>query len=232
MADNGLVLLGGPGGLTATSVTANGNPAGGTIVWTAGPGLQISGANSPNASVAGTAPSASGGDTYVSVQYTLNGQSATATFPFTVLNPTEFTAVNYPGGNTNNATVPYNNGTYSGYITTMIYYLYDQFSPPNPIALPGITNSELLTTMSNPSQASFDPPDGQPKVGSSDANGQMPDSLNVSLPIAEYPGGIPENFTASRSQAWTVNGFGFAPAQVQSYSSTSATVQTQTLSRQ
>jgi len=88
MAGNGLVVMGGPGGLASTAITAVGNPSGGSVTWTAGPHLQLSGLNSANASVSGTAASSSPGDTYVSVNYVVNGQSASASLRFTVLVPT------------------------------------------------------------------------------------------------------------------------------------------------
>lgn len=225
MAGNGLVLLGGPGGLTTTAITANGNPAGGTVVWTPGPRLQVNGINSLNASVSGTAASTSAGDTYVSVQYTVNGQSATATFLFTVLDPTIFRPSTF-GGSQN--TVPYQSGDNYGYQTTVSYYLYDQSGTQ--ISLPGITNSELLTTTSNPYGVIFDPPDNQARAGGAgnDITGRMPDYLTV---VAPAPG-LPPGFTASRIQSWTVNGYSFAPTQEQDYSSTYATVTTQTFSRQ
>ena len=225
MAGNGLVVLGGPGGLTTTSITAQGSPAGGSVTWTAGPKLEINGINSANASVTGTAPSTQGGDTYVSVRYVVGSQSAESSVRFTVLDPRTFVAVNYPGGA--ESTVPYSYGNYSGYITTMSYYVDDQLAPPNHIVLPGMTNLETLTTLSNPFGASFDPPDNQPKAGSSDLNGQMTDLLS-----AYGPGGLPQGFTASRLQSWTVNGFNFGPAQRQNFTSTFATVTRRTLSRQ
>src|SRR6185312_1533378 len=92
MAGNGLILLGGPGGISSTAITANGSPSGGTVVWNSGPRIQISGINSINASASGTGASSSGGDTYVGLTYTVNGQSRQASTPFTVLNLTLFNA--------------------------------------------------------------------------------------------------------------------------------------------
>jgi hypothetical protein len=75
----------------------------------------------------------------------------------------------------------------------------------------------------------FDPPDGTPKAGGSgnDLSGGMLDYLTV---VAV--GGLSQGFTASRSQAWTVNGFGFTPNQMQNYNSSYATVATATFNRQ
>jgi len=224
---NGLVLLGGPGGLTTTAITATGSPAGGTVTWSAGPRLQINGVNSANASVSGTAQSASAGDTWISVLYQANNQSASASVRFTVLNPTTFQAASPYGGAGN--TQPFTQaGQVVGYITSVSYYAYDQMGAQ--ISLPGITDSETLTTVSNPYGATFSPPDGQPQAGGSgnDNTGRMVDSLSAYL----LPGGLPANFTASRNQSWTVNGFAFKPAQVQTYGLTSATVTSQVFSRQ
>jgi hypothetical protein len=226
MAGNGLVLMGGPGGLTTTAITAVGSPSGGTYTWTAGPGLQISGANSANTSVSGTAPSTSGGDTNVSVQYTLNGQSATATFPFTVLNPTAFQAAQL--GGPAHAT-PYNSGGQTGYMEEAIYYVMDQMSPPNTIALPGIPATEVLTTTSNPFNVNgFSPPDNTPRTGTSNnVDGSVYDDLWLLV-----EGNMSPNFAATRSQSWTVNGYATSPNQVQVYGPTFATAQVQSLSIQ
>ena len=223
MAGNGLVLLGGPGGLTTTTVTATGSPAGGTVAWSAGPRLQVNPANSANANVTGTSPSTAGGDTSVSVQYTVNGQTALAGVGFTVENPTLF-QVSGPLGGPESTTVI--NGAESGYQTTITYYVLDQMDPPNPIPLPGIPATETLSTLSAPQGVTFDPPDGQPKTDVSNGIGQIWDQL-----YATEPGGLPPNFGASRSQNWTVNGFGFG-GQTQTYYLTYAMVQNQSLSRQ
>jgi hypothetical protein len=222
-AGNGLVLMGGPGGLTTTAITAVGQPGGGAVTWTAGPNLQVNGVNSANASVSGTAPSTSAGDTWISVQYVVQGGSAAASVRFTVLNPMSYQAANYPGGS------QFTTGNSSGYITIINYFAYDQMSPPNPIQLPGVTNSELLQTVSNPFNAEFVPPDGTPHASGSGNNwtGVMPDQLYVIL-----PGGLPPGFSASRNQSWTVNGYAFTPLQGQNYNSAHGTVTTQTFSRQ
>jgi hypothetical protein len=223
-AGNGLVLLAGPGGLSTTAITAVGNPGGGTVAWTAGPNLTVNGVNSANASVSGTAASTSGGDTYISVSYTVNSESAPASVRFTVLNPSQLNASNYPGGA--NSTVPYSSGNNSGYITSITYYVYDQMSPPNPIQVPGIPLTELLSTISNPDGGEFTPPDNTPLTIHSNSAGQLPDLL-----YAYAPGGLPTGFSASRSQSLTANGFPFSPAQVQTYTSNYATISTQSLHR-
>lgn len=223
MAGNGLVLLGGPGGLVNTAITAVGTPSGGSVLWTAGPRLQIAGVTSANASVSGTSASTSGGDTYVEVNYTVNGQTATASVRFTVLNPTTFSTsvLGGPG-----STTPYSSGGNAGYITTVTYRVYDQMLPPNPIALPGIPFTEVLTTTSNPYGASFIPADGSPLTATSSGDGSMFDLL-----YAYTFGGLPSGFSASRSQTFTVNGFSFIPVQQQSYTQTYATISTATLHR-
>jgi hypothetical protein len=108
-AGNGLVLLGGPGGLTTTAITASGSPQGGNVVWTPGPFLQVNGIYSVNASVSGTSASSQAGDTYLSVQYTYNGQSAGASVRFTVLDPRTYGPSSMGG-----SAVPYNSGNSSG----------------------------------------------------------------------------------------------------------------------
>ncbi len=225
MAGNGLVVLAGPGGsLTSTAITAVGNPGGGAVSWSAGPNLQISGINSANASVSGTAASGSGGDTYVDVTYTVNGQNGSASVRFTVLDPRTLQAANFPGGSS--STTPYNSGSNSGFITTITYFVYDQMSPANTIALPGMSFTEILSTNSNPYGGTFVPPDESPLTVYSDANGTVRDLLWV-----YGPGGIPAGFSASRSQTLTVNGFVFNPSQQQSYTSTYGTIANQTLTR-
>ena len=223
MAGNGLVILGGTGGLTSTAVTAVGNPSGGSVTWTAGPNLQIGGANSANASLTGTAGSASAGDTYVSAKYTVNGQSASASVKFTVLNPKTLQASNFNGGS--QYTTAYNGANGKGYLTEIVYYLDDQLSGAS-IQVPGLTLTEVLSTTCNPKGAEFNPPDGQPKTGTSGADGRLLDDL-----YAFGPSGLPSGFTASRSQSLTGNGYPFSPAQQQTYTMTYATVATQTLHR-
>ncbi len=224
MAGNGLVVMG-ASGLTSTAVSAKGNPSGGTVSWTAGPRLRISGTNSVNATVAGTAPSTSAGDTYASVAYSLSGQAASASQRFTVLNPTILKAASFPGGS--KYTTSYQNGSLKGYYTSITYYVYDQMSPANIIALPGLAFTEVLTTLSNPYGADFTPADGNPRTVSSDASGAMMDALYA---YATLPG-LPTGFTASRSQSLSANGYPFSPAQQQSYTATGASIATQELHR-
>jgi hypothetical protein len=190
MAGNGLVVLAGPGGLGTTAITGVGNPSGGAYTWTAGPNLSIGGVNSANASVGGTAASTSAGDTYISLAYTVNGQTGNASFRFTVLNPVTMQAASgtFPGGAKD--TTVYKNGEYVGYILEMDYYLYDQITSAI-IALPGLTFTETLQTTSNPDYAQFIPPDNTPTTAHSDATGKMIDLL-----YASYPFGLPPGFTA------------------------------------
>ncbi len=216
IAGNGLVVMGGPGGLTSTAITAQGNPGGGSVTWSAGPRLVISGVNSANASVSGTAPSASGGDTWVSVSYISNQLSASASARFTVENPTTLQTPSLGGIAT---TIPYTAGNDSGYETTITYYLYDQMSPANIIPVPGLTLTEVLSTTSNPFGAIFTPPDGVPRTITSNSSGAMWDQLT-----AVASGGLPNGFKASRTQNLTGNGYPFSPAQQQTYTLTFATV--------
>ena len=223
MAGNGLILLGGPGGISSTAITANGSPSGGTVVWNSGPRIQISGINSINASASGTGASSSGGDTYVGLTYTVNGQSRQASTPFTVLNLTLFNATSLGGSQ---YTTPYSYGNESGYLTTITYYSYDQMSPANVIAVPGIPFTEVLSTTSNPYGATFSPSDGVPRTATSNSSGAMTDQLS-----AVAVGGLPAGFSASRSQSITVNGFAFTPSQQQTYTYSYATISTQSLHR-
>jgi hypothetical protein len=112
-----------------------------------------------------------------------------------------------------------------GYILEMDYYLYDQITSAI-IALPGLTFTETLQTTSNPDNAQFTPPDNTPATAHSDATGKMIDLL-----YAYYPFGLPQGFTASRSQSLTANGFLFTPTQQQSYGQSTAAVATQNFSR-
>jgi hypothetical protein len=142
-----------------------------------------------------------------------------------VLNPTTFGPTDLGG---TQDTQFYQSGNNTGYQTTLSYYVYDQNGVQ--ISLPGITNSELLQTTSNPHGVIFDPPDNQAKAGGSgnDITGRMADYLTVVAP----PPGLPADFTASRTQNWTVNGYSFTPSQGQSYSPTFGTVSTTVFSRQ
>src|ERR1035438_2641700 len=107
-----------------TSLTGVGSPLGGTYQWQVGPRLSFQGpAMGQNVSIVGTGPSVSGMDTFVSVTYTVNGTSATASIRVTVEVPTQFVAENFPGGPGWTTTVT---GTSSGYLTTMTYYIYAQ----------------------------------------------------------------------------------------------------------
>jgi len=151
----------------------------------------------------------------------VGGAAASASVRFTVENPEVFHA-----GSLGGSGVPYNNGNESGYQTVISYSVYDQMSPPNPIGVPGIPATELLSTISNPYGVSFDPPDGTPRTALSDTNGEVWDKLS-----ATAVGGLPAGFTATRSQGWTVNGFAFA-GQTQTYFLTYGTIQNQDLARQ
>ncbi|HEX7362282.1 MAG TPA: hypothetical protein VF283_17460 [Bryobacteraceae bacterium] len=221
-AGSGVVLLAGPGGVNSTAITAVGTPGGGTINWTAGPNLTVSGINSPNASVSGSAPSSARGDTYVSVTYTINGQTASASARFTVLNPAQLYAGSFPGGS--GVTTPWSSGNNSGYVTTITYYLFDQWSTA--IQVPGMPLTEVLHTTSNPYGGSFTPPDNTPNTAQSNSAGQMPDYL-----YAYASGGLPSGFSAARSQSLTGNGFSFNPQQQQTYTQTYADIASQYLTR-
>ena len=124
----------------------------------------------------------------------------------------------FPGGP--QVTTPYNgSGNNKGYLTTVTYYLYAQAATSGAIVLPGLTLKEVLTTTSNPLGAQFIPPDQSPLTGTSNSAGMLWDFL-----YAYVPGGLPSNFSASRSQSLTGNGFPITPAQQQSYTPTYGTV--------
>ena len=220
---NALVVMGNSG-LTSTAITAQGSPAGGSVSWTVGPNLQINGANSINASLTGTGPSASYGDTWVQVTYTVNGQSASASTRCSVLNPTTLQVAGPLGGS--QTTTAYQSGLNVGYVTTVIYYVWDQMS--NEISLPGITLTEVLATTSNPFGVEFIPPDNTANTETSNSNGAMQDLLYAYTSNGK---GLPSGFSASRAQSLTANGYAFSPVQQQQYTQAFATVATGVLSR-
>ena len=207
-----------------TSLTGVGSPLGGTYQWQVGPRLSFQGpAMGQNVSIVGTGPSVSGMDTFVSVTYTVNGTSATASIRVTVEVPTQFVAENFPGGPGWTTTVT---GTSSGYLTTMTYYIYAQ-GPLGQIQIevPNITVTEVLQTISGLANTVLTPPDNIPKTGTSDLNGTVLDFLS-----AVGIGGLPGNFAGSRTQNWTLSGYALSPVNTINYGTTYATTSVQTFS--
>jgi hypothetical protein len=202
-----------------TNLTAVGSPAGGTYTWETGSGMEFQGAsNVANVSVRGTSESLQSSDTWVRVTYTLNGTTVAASVRFTVRVPTEFRAATM--GGTSQTT-----GNESGYLTLIVYGAYDRFG--NRLSLGNILATETLSTVSSSHSIAWDPPDGQPRTGTSDTSGAVWDYLS-----ATREGGLPSGFSATRTQFWNVGGYAFVPTQSQLYRQTYAEITRATLTRQ
>jgi hypothetical protein len=216
----GFVVLGNENG--TTNLTATGTPSGGTFQWSLGPKLAFVGSSTgANVSVRGTSQSATWDDTWVSVTYSVSGANANSSIQFTVRSPRRFLAASYPGGP--QYTTGYHQGPNNGYITWITYFVQDQFQAN--IELGGFSAVENLTTQSVSHSVQFNPPDGSSATGGSDATGSVLDMLYV------YGNpGVPSNFSAVRSQNWTVAGYIFTPPQTQTYGTTYALISVASMS--
>jgi hypothetical protein len=108
-------------------------------------------------------------------------------------------------------------------VTGISYNIEDQFFTN--IQLPNIPATEILSTVRTNYPVTFDPGDGTPKTETSDINGSVQDELSA---LAPPPQGIPADFSATRTQNFTVSGFPIATTQGQNYFPTFAQI-TQTL---
>jgi hypothetical protein len=209
---------------STTNLTGTGSPGGGTYQWAVGSGLAFQGPSTgQNITIIGTSASTSTGDTWVSAAYTANGSVANASIRATVRVPSVMDAINYPGGAGSTTAV---SGAYSGYLTNITYYIRDQGDLNNQtIAVAGINAIEVLQTVSNPFGASFDPPDNTPRSDATNSDGQVWDLLSVTA-----LGGLPSQFSASRTQNLTLSGYPLSPQNTQTYGPTYATISTRTFS--
>ena len=208
-----------------TTLVATGTPAGGSYTWSIGPHLAFDGSNTaPNVTVVGTSGSTSWRDTWVAVAYTFSSTAtANASVRATVRVPTVLNDISYPGGSTDTRVVT---GVNSGYLTTLAYSVYDQGDLGNGnIEVAGINATEVLQTVSNPFNVDFDPADNIPRNNPTNDSGAVWDQLSATL-----AGGLPANFSASRTQSWTLSGFALTPQNTQTYGPTYATVSNQTFS--
>lgn len=210
-----------------TNLTAIGSPSGGSYEWSIGPKLQFAGSStSGNTSVQGDGESEAPGDTWVQVAYNVSGHTTLASIRFSVRTPRRLEAPHI--GGPNHTMFLYDvQGNIIGYITTIPYFVQDQFSPPETIELEGIPVTELLATVHTSHPVDFDPPDGEPKTAHSNIFGKIHDHLSVGMPNG-MP--IPGGFSAQRNQTMYLDGYILWPSQVQTYGPTSAQVSSMVLS--
>jgi len=163
-------------------------------------------------------------DTWVSVTYSVNGVGSSASIRVTVVVPTYLTALNFPGGQSSTITVT---GSESGYLTLMTYCVLEQDSLDKiSLGVAGVTATEVLQTTSfspNNIQLDLEPRDATPLTAASNQFCQVFDKL-----YATAPGGLPQNFSAIRTQNWTLSGFPLTPQNTISLGQSYATTSNQT----
>jgi hypothetical protein len=104
-----------------------------------------------------------------------------------------------------------------GYLTNIVYFIVDQLSPPLAIEIAGMNATEVLTTNFQNAPATFVPADGQPRTVSTNSNASFSDQLTVQ----GYP---PPNFSAGRTQTFTIAGFSGFQNRTITYFPTYATI--------
>jgi hypothetical protein len=202
------MLAQGTQGSNSTTLTANGNPAGGAYAWTAVSGqgnIAILNANSQTATIQSVAV----GNFTVQAAYTVNHQQGTATAVGKVQKPGSLDVVS----NDSEAYVCTDLGpagsSYNTQERLIQYQVLDTSSPPLALQAADMTATETLTVTTNTCQV----PDPTPTVGAktgSDGYFPDPDTLrlcsSVCLP-ANGSGSPAGSCSLVLAQTWTVNGY-------------------------
>ncbi len=199
------MLKAGTQGTDSITVTATGNPTGGTYSWTAlsgGSNITILNATSQSA----TLQSVAVGTYTVQVTYTLNNQPGTAVTVGKVQQPGSLGVISNDTYSFNCANVGY---AYTTQDRQIEYEVLDTSSPAAPIPVAGMDLSETLNGISNTCGGQYPTPTQGAHSGS---NGYFPapDTLqmcsSVCLP-ANASGGPTGSCTMQVGQTWNVNGF-------------------------
>jgi Bacterial Ig-like domain (group 2) len=191
------------GGNTAT-LTATGNPSGGTYAWTAVSGQSSISISNPNSATTNIQAVAVGTYT-LKVSYTVNNQTGTATAVGRVQQPGSLGVVS-------NETIPFNCASVGdNYITQerdIQYQVLDTSSPPVPVQATGMELDESLHVTTNTCGATLTPTTG----AHSGNNGlfPLPDHLrgcsSKCLP-ADANGNPKGSCQLVAGQIWSVNGY-------------------------
>ena len=199
------MLSAGSSGSDSTTLTATGNPSGGTYSWAAvsgGGNIKILNATSQSATIQSVAV----GTYTVQVTYTVNSQPGTAVAVGTVQQPGSLGVIS---NNTQLYACTNLPGSYNTQERLIQYQVLDTSSPPVPIQVAGMSASETLNVTTN----TCDVPPPIPSVGvKTGSNGYLsgPDTLQlcsaVCLP-ANGSGSPTGSCSLVLAQTWTVNGY-------------------------
>jgi hypothetical protein len=201
------MLKSGSQGSDSTTLTATGNPSGGTYSWAAVSGqgnITILNATSQSATIQSVAV----GTFTVQVTYTVNSQPGTATAVGKVQQPGSLGVISNDTelfGCTNLGPP----GSYNTEERLILYQVLDTSTPPAPIQVSDMSATETLNGGTNTCRV----PDPNPTVGAqTGSNGYFPapDTLRMCSPAC-LPANGSGNPTGSCSltfgQTWTVNGY-------------------------
>ena len=196
-------------GPNSRTYTATGSPSGGTYSWTASNGnVTLQNASSATVTVTAANASASYQDTTLSVKYTVNSESGTASAKVTVVkasslasppttdttNPTGHTCVGGQGNPTCGQSGFNGTGSYGSYLRNRTYKILDQFN-------------DWIAGYPLDIQESYTPPTGQcasdEVVTSSGAGDTVTDCFYFCSATGQHGGSC----NVSATQTITVNGY-------------------------
>jgi hypothetical protein len=171
------------------TLTADGQPVGGTYMWEieSGP-AEIVTSSGNSAQIRGTAI----GDAVVKATYGFSGGSCEATHQIKVVKPTSLALV--PPPNTTSFTTPF-----VGYFTDFTYQVLDNDGDP----LVEVGDADLTWDETKSSACTTDPPDISLGTGGDvNALGQFLDRHSPGGPFDD----VPSDFRAKRTQTFTISG--------------------------
>jgi hypothetical protein len=198
-------------------LTATGNPSGGTFSWSKN-STKVTLSNTTSATVTVTSAVASDfrNDVTITVTYTVNNQSTTASQDITVVKPTSLTQTSStpnPTGHTCDPSAPSNscatsnftgNGIYSSYLTTITYDVMDQFTP-----------AQVITGFTLFISESYTPLQGSCTSGTSTFTGTgVGQSITDCFFFCAEPCRIGGSCSVTSTQTIQVNGFSVATKSV------------------
>ncbi len=208
------------------SLTASGDPAGGTYSWaTTSSNVTLTNTSSATVTVTAAGASASIGDTPITVTYTLNSQSASSTANITVSKPTSLqmppvTDSTNTTGHTCDASASSNtctlskftgSGSYTSYVRNRSYKILDQLN-------------QWISGYALEIQESYTPPSGQCAGDSVVTSAGFGDTVTDCFYFCSATCQSGGSCSVSATQTVTVNGFSVATKSV-TWTCSSATVQ-------
>ena len=219
-------------GPNSMTLTASGEPSGGTYTWSTTSSNVTLAPSAANVTVTAAAASATQGDTPITVKYVINNDTnctnandcSTATVSITVSKPTKLQLITDdpdPTGHTCNASAQSNSctqsaftgsGSYTSYVRNRSYHVMDQLTPPN-----WISGYAMVI------QESYSPPSGQcasNTVITGSGNGDTVTDCFYFCSATCQSGG---SCSVAATQTITVNGFQVATESV-GWSCSSASV--------